>query len=96
MRLGPARDFIEGEKTATGEAVVSNSDLFKGEMRLRISRRQLLAATGGLAGLAAAGLPLATGSARADTPQKGGTLKFGRVADVISFEPVMPTDNMSI
>ena len=77
---------------------MSSSDFSQGEMRLRISRRRLLAATGGIAGLAVSGLglPLATGSARADTPQKGGTLKLGRVADVDNFEPVMPTDNMSI
>ena len=68
------------------------------EMLLRISRRQLLAATGGLTGLAvsALGLPLVSGSAMADTPQKGGTLKFGRYADVVSFDPSQATDNMSI
>jgi len=69
---------------------VSNSDSFKGEMRLRISRRRLLAATGGLAGLAVSGLglPLAPGSARADTPQKGGTLKFGLNAETNGWSPV--------
>ena len=68
------------------------------EMLLRISRRQLLAATGGLTGLAVSGLglPLVFGSAMADTPQKGGTLKFGRYADVVSFDPSQATDNMSI
>jgi hypothetical protein len=42
-------------------------------MLLRISRRQLLAATGGLTGLAASGLGLPLVSVRPwlDTPQKG-------------------------
>ena len=35
-------------------------------------------------------------SSAAGTPQKGGTLKMGRVADAVSFDPVFPTDNMSI
>ena len=58
----------------------------------------MLAATGGLTGLAVSGLglPLVSGSAMADTPQKGGTLKFGRYADVVSFDPSQATDNMSI
>src|ERR1700688_1560258 len=69
------------------------------ETQLHISRRQLLAATSGLAGLAFSGLGLAflSRSAKADdAPQKGGKLELGRVADVVSFDPVFPTDNMSI
>jgi peptide/nickel transport system substrate-binding protein len=76
---------------------MSNGDPIKNDARLQVSRRWVLAATSGLAGLAAAGLPIASPSARADdTPQKGGTVKLGRVADVMSFDPVFPTDNMSI
>src|SRR5215469_16084787 len=87
---------IEG--AITWEAAMSNSHLVNDETRLRISRRQLLAATSGLAGLAVSGLglPLVSGSAMADTPQKGGTLKFGRYADIVSFDPSQATDNMSI
>jgi peptide/nickel transport system substrate-binding protein len=70
----------------------------KQETRHRLSRRRLLLATSGLAGLALSGLalPLVIRPASADTPQKGGTLKLGRVADAVSFDPVFPTDNMSI
>lgn len=32
----------------------------------------------------------------ADSPKRGGTLTMARVADVVSFEPVQPSDNMSI
>ena len=62
------------------------------EMLLRISRRQLLAATGGLTGLAVSGLglPLVSGSAMADTPQKGGTLKLGRVRGCRLLRPRLP------
>jgi peptide/nickel transport system substrate-binding protein len=66
------------------------------EMQLKMNRRKLLAASCALAGLGLAGLPVVSGLARADTPQKGGTLKMGRVADAVSFDPVFPTDNMSI
>src|SRR6185369_1890135 len=81
-----------------GDRTMSTTDHREGEMRLRISRRRLLATTGAVAGLglAGAGLPVISGSALADTPQKGGTLKVGRVADAISFDPVFLTDNMSI
>jgi peptide/nickel transport system substrate-binding protein len=76
---------------------MSNGDPIRNDARLQVSRRWVLAATSGLAGLAAAGLPIASPSARADdTPQKGGKVKLGRVADVMSFDPVFPTDNMSI
>src|SRR5712692_10187516 len=37
----------------------------------------------------------AAGSTRA-TPKSGGVLKVGRVADVVTFDPVFQTDNMSI
>lgn len=70
-----------------------------GENRTGITRRRAMAVTGGLAGVAyfGIGLPWAIHSARADdTPKKGGTLKFGRITDIFSFEPVMPSDNMSI
>jgi hypothetical protein len=60
------------------------------------SRRRLLATTG--LGMAAAtvGVGLPRSGAYADTPKKGGTLTMARTADVVSFEPVVPTDNMSI
>ncbi len=61
----------------------------------RFNRRQMLAATSGLA-LSGLALPLLSRAALAQTPQKGGTLKMGRVADAVSFDPVFPTDNMSI
>src|SRR5262249_51329950 len=84
-----------GKKT-TGEAAMPKDHLYQSEMRLTISRRSLLAATGALTGLGLTGLPAVSGTALADTPQKGGTLKMGRVADAVSFDPVFPTDNMSI
>src|ERR1700757_322230 len=78
---------------------MSTGHATKCETRLQISRRQLLAATSGLAGIAFSGLglPLTAGSAKAeDAPQKGGSLKIGRYADVVSFDPPQATDNMSI
>jgi peptide/nickel transport system substrate-binding protein len=60
-----------------------------------VGRRRLLRAAGAL-GLAAGAAPLGLSGARAATPTRGGTLTMARVADVISFEPVVPTDNMSI
>jgi len=82
----------------TGEAAMSEDHPTNRETLYRLSRRRLLAATSSLAGLALSGLalPFSAQLARADTPQKGGTLKLGRVADAVSFDPVFPTDNMSI
>jgi peptide/nickel transport system substrate-binding protein len=61
-----------------------------------LSRRRLLGTTG--LGLAAAtlGASLPRSGAYADTPKKGGTLTMARNGDVVSFEPVVPSDNMSI
>ncbi len=61
----------------------------------RLGRRRLLQGAGVL-GLAAGGATLGWGEARAATPVRGGTLTMARTADVVSFEPVVPTDNMSI
>ena len=64
-----------------------------------LSRRRLLQSTGlGLAATTLAGLGLGFPSfARADdTPKRGGVLTMARTGDVVSFEPVVPSDNMSI
>jgi peptide/nickel transport system substrate-binding protein len=57
------------------------------------SRSRMLAAVA-LAGLTATALLAVVGSAAG--PKRGGVLKVGRVADVISWDPVFVTDNMSI
>lgn len=51
----------------------------------------------GSAAAAMAGLaPLAPSASAAETPKRGGTLTVARIADIVSFEPVVPSDNMSI
>jgi peptide/nickel transport system substrate-binding protein len=64
---------------------------------MTLSRRRLLQSSAlGLAAtaLAGAGFPVV---ARADaTPKRGGILTMARTGDVVSFEPVVPSDNMSI
>jgi peptide/nickel transport system substrate-binding protein len=61
-----------------------------------LSRRRLMA--GGATGFALAGLStsLPFSAAEAETPKRGGTLTMARTGDVVSFEPVVPSDNMSI
>ena len=48
-----------------------------------------------MAGLSGMGL-FASPARAADAPKRGGTLIVARIGDVVSFEPVVPTDNMSI
>ena len=48
-----------------------------------------------MAGLSGVGLTTAPALA-ADAPKRGGTLAMARIGDVVSFEPVFPSDNMSI
>jgi peptide/nickel transport system substrate-binding protein len=63
------------------------------ERRAVGSRSRIVAAIA-LAGLAAASTLAVAGSAAG--PKRGGVLRVGRVADVISWDPVFVTDNMSI
>lgn len=63
----------------------------------RLRRRTVMlgsaaAAIAGLGGIA----PLASSARAAETPKRGGTLTMARNSDIVSFEPVVPTDNMSI
>jgi peptide/nickel transport system substrate-binding protein len=61
------------------------------------SRRRLLQSTGlGLAATTLAGLGFPSFARADDTPKRGGVLTMARTADVVSFEPVVPSDNMSI
>ena len=64
---------------------------------MALSRRRLLQSSA--LGLAATALASAgfVPAARADaTPKRGGILTMARTGDVVSFEPVVPSDNMSI
>jgi peptide/nickel transport system substrate-binding protein len=66
-------------------------------LNIATDRRTFLLA-GSSFGLAALGLLASpTGLiAATEAPKKGGVLKMGRVADVVTFDPVFQTDNMSI
>lgn len=60
--------------------------------RSAVGRRPLL-----LAGAATIGTAMLSRSGYAQSsPKRGGTLVMARNADVVSFEPVVPSDNMSI
>ncbi len=66
-----------------------------------LSRRDFLRLTGVGAAAVAAGGPLAAEAANrlatpAASPQRGGSLRLGNTADVISFEPYAVSDNVSI
>ncbi len=61
------------------------------------TRRQFLMTAAVTASLAGAGLLGTEQFARAaDAPKRGGTLTVARTGDVVSFEPVVPSDNFSI
>jgi peptide/nickel transport system substrate-binding protein len=63
-----------------------------------LSRRRLMQSSAlGLAATALAGAGFGfSPESRADTPKRGGILTMARTGDVVSFEPVVPSDNMSI
>jgi peptide/nickel transport system substrate-binding protein len=62
-----------------------------------IKRRMLLAGSAGVALAASAEIGGFPASAQAaETPKRGGKLVMARNGDVVSFEPVVPSDNMSI
>src|ERR1700761_4338234 len=64
---------------------------------MALSRRRLLQSSAlGLATTAMAGAGLSIPARADDTPKRGGILTMARTGDVVSFEPVVPTDNMSI
>src|SRR5579875_833895 len=59
-----------------------------------LSRRDFLRLTGAtVGGLALAGIPDLSDAA---SPKRGGTLRLGNTADVVSFEPYAVSDNVSI
>jgi peptide/nickel transport system substrate-binding protein len=62
------------------------------------TRRQFLRLTGAAAGaLALVGVPgVAEAALTAGAPKRGGALRLGNTADVISFEPYAVSDNVSI
>ena len=61
-----------------------------------LSRRTMMlgsaAAITGLSGIT----PVTSIARAAETPKRGGTLMMARNSDIVSFEPVVPSDNMSI
>jgi peptide/nickel transport system substrate-binding protein len=62
-----------------------------------LSRRRLLQSSAlGLAATALAGAGFSVTARADDTPKRGGILTMARTGDVVSFEPVVPSDNMSI
>jgi peptide/nickel transport system substrate-binding protein len=62
-----------------------------------LSRRRLLQSSAlGLAATALAGAGFSVAARADDTPKRGGILTMARTGDVVSFEPVVPSDNMSI
>ena len=62
-----------------------------------LSRRRLLQSSAlGLAAAALAGAGFPVVARADDTPKRGGVLTMARTGDVVSFEPVVPSDNMSI
>jgi peptide/nickel transport system substrate-binding protein len=64
---------------------------------LALSRRRLLQSSAlGLGATALAGLGFSPVARADDTPKRGGVLTMARTGDVVSFEPVVPSDNMSI
>lgn len=64
---------------------------------MALSRRRLLQSSAlGLAATALAGVGFSPLARADDTPKRGGVLTMARTADVVSFEPVVPSDNMSI
>jgi peptide/nickel transport system substrate-binding protein len=70
---------------------VNGSPLFTLDRRTAL----LGSAAVAIAGLSGAG-PFITRARAADAPKRGGTLIMARNSDIVSFEPVVPTDNMSI
>jgi peptide/nickel transport system substrate-binding protein len=56
--------------------------------------RRFIAGSAGV--VLALAVATASWSAAGPTPKKGGVLRVGRVADVVTFDPVFQTDNMSI
>ncbi|MCB8878135.1 ABC transporter substrate-binding protein [Acidisoma silvae] len=64
---------------------------------MALSRRRLLQSSAlGLAATTLASVGLSPIARADDTPKRGGILTMARIADVVSFEPVVPSDNMSI
>lgn len=61
---------------------------------IRLDRRTAM--LGGAALTLAAVAPLIPEAHAADAPKRGGTLIMARISDIVSFEPVVPSDNMSI
>lgn len=59
-----------------------------------LSRRTVMlgSAAAGLGGITSVTSP----ARAAETPRRGGTLTMARIGDIVSFEPVVPSDNMSI
>jgi peptide/nickel transport system substrate-binding protein len=62
-----------------------------------LSRRDFLRLTGAAAGtVAMSGVPAGALSALAASPRRGGALRLGNTADVVSFQPYSVSDNVSI
>ena len=64
---------------------------------LAMDRRTVMlgSAAAAMAGLSGVG-PFTVPARAADAPKRGGTLIMARNSDIVSFEPVVPSDNMSI
>jgi peptide/nickel transport system substrate-binding protein len=64
---------------------------------MALSRRRLLQSSAlGLVAAALTGVGFSPIARADDTPKRGGILTMARTGDVVSFEPVVPSDNMSI
>ena len=61
-----------------------------------LSRRALLRRAAIGAGALTAAPALARAAMAAAAPQKGGTLRMARVADIVTFDPILMSDNLSL